>query len=354
MGLFDEALRSDESLIINEDALDFEFVPKVMPFRESQHKYIAQCINPLFTGRTGRNLFVSGTPGIGKTAAVKSVFRELDLQTDDIIPIYINCWQKNTTYKVVLAICEELNYRFTQNKKTEELFKVVKTALNKQAAVFAFDEVDKLEDIDFLYTILEEIYKKTIILITNYKEWIITLDDRIKSRLTPDMLHFNEYNEQETFGILKDRVSYAFPPGVWSDDALALISAKTYSLKDIRRGLFLIRESALAAEAESKKQISLSHAHAAIRKIDQFEVKDPDDLEEDTRLVLDVARKQTGKKIGEIFDSYKKEGGAKTYKTFQRKIEKLEQSGFVKTTKTAGGPEGNTTIVNCAKTLHDF
>ncbi len=354
MGLFDNTLRSNESLINNEEALDFEFVPKVMPYRETQHKYIAECIKPLFVGRTGRHLFVSGSPGIGKTAAIKSVFRELDEQTDEIIPIYINCWQKNTTYKVILAICEELNYRFTQNKKTEDLFKVVNGILNKQSAVFCFDEVDKLEDVDFLYTILEEIYKKTVILVTNYKEWIITLDERIKSRLNPDMLHFKEYTDAETLGILKGRIKYAFPPGVWDEDALNLISKKTYELKDIRKGLFLLKEAALTAEAESKQKISKVHAETAIKKINQFDVKDPEDLEEDTRLVLDIVKNNSGKKIGELFDIYKKKEGTKTYKTFQRKIEKLEQSKFIETLKTAGGKEGNTTIVNYHKTLNDF
>ena len=55
-------------------------------------------------------------------------------------------------------------------------FTSIQDAVNNASegdTVFVFDEVDKLEDLDFLYTILEEIYKKTVLLITNYKEWII-------------------------------------------------------------------------------------------------------------------------------------------------------------------------------------
>ena len=36
-------------------------------------------------------------------------------------------------------------------------------------AVFVFDEIDKLEDYDFLYTILEDIYRKAIFLITSLR-----------------------------------------------------------------------------------------------------------------------------------------------------------------------------------------
>ncbi len=354
MGLFDDMLNSEESLIKNDEALDFEFVPKIMPYRENQHKYIAECIKPLFQGRSGRNLFISGSPGIGKTAAVKNVFRDLEEQTDDIVPVYINCWQKNTTYKVILAICETLNYKFTQNKKTEELFKVVKNIINKQSAVFAFDEVDKLEDLDFLYSILEEIYKKTVILITNYKEWIINLDPRIKSRINLDTIHFNAYNEAETIGILKKRIQSAFVAGVWEEEAIRLISKKTYETKDIRQGIYLLRESGLIAESESSKKIKVEHAKNAVGKINEFRIKDPDDLEEDTRIVLEIVKKNSGKKIGELFEVYKKEGGKKTYKTFQRKIDKLEQNKFIDTNKTAGGAEGNTTIISYNKTLDEF
>lgn len=354
MGLFDDTLKAGESLIKNEEALDFEFVPKLMPYRENQHRQIAECIKPLLAGRNGSNLFVSGSPGIGKTAAVKSVFRELEEETDEILAIYINCWQKNTTYKVILGICEELEYRFTQNKKTEELFKVVKAMLNKQPVVFAFDEVDKLEDTDFLYSILEDIYKKSIIMVTNYREWLITLDPRIKSRLNPELLHFNNYNEKETQGIIDERIKYAFVPGVWEQAAVRRISSKTYELKDIRQGIFMLREADIAAEKESSKKILERHAEEAISKICEFDAKDPEELEEDTRLALETVKSNSGKKIGELFEIYRKKGGSKTYKTFQRKIEKLEKAKFIETSKTAGGALGNTTIVTYNKKLSEF
>ena len=180
MGVFDNILRSDQTLIKNDDALNYEFLPKLMPYREKEQKYLAVCINPLFDKRSGRNLLIHGPPGIGKTAATKHVLRELEEKTDDIEIIFINCWQKNTTYKVLLEMCDLLGYKFTQNKKTLELFKTVENILNKKSAVFVFDEIDKAEELDFLYYVLEEIYKKTVFLITNYKSWMTEIDERIK------------------------------------------------------------------------------------------------------------------------------------------------------------------------------
>jgi cell division control protein 6 len=356
MGLFDDMLKSGESLFKIEDALDLDFVPKLMPYREQQQQYIAQCIKPLFSGHNGRNLFVFGTPGIGKTAAIKWVFRDLEEQTEEIVPIYVNCWQKNTSYKIAIEICEIIGYRFTQNKKTDELFKVIRGILNKKAAVFCFDEADKLEDFDFLYTLLEDIYKRTIILVTNHKEWLSLVDQRIKSRLTPDMLEFSQYNLKETTGVLRERMKFAFVENVWNEDAFILVVNKAFEAKDIRTGLYLMRQAGIAAEERASKKITMDDAKTALSKLTDFSIKKSSDLEEDTRSILNIIKEHSGKKIGELYNIYKGKDGKNTYKTFQRKIDSLEKNKFISLKKISGGAEGSTTIIsfNKEKKLTDF
>jgi cell division control protein 6 len=356
MSLFKDMLGSEESLFTNEVALDFDFVPKQLPYREQQQHYVAECIKPLLKGHSGRNLFVYGPPGIGKTAAVKWVFRDLEDETEDVVPIYMNCWQKNTTYKIALDICDQVGYRFTQNKKTDELFRIIAEMLNKKAAVFAFDEVDKLEDFDFLYTLMEKVYKRSILMITNHKEWLAMLDQRIKSRLSPDTLEFAPYNAKETTGILRERVSYAFVPNVWADEAFGLVSDRAYDQKDIRTGIYLLKQSGLAAEDRSSRKVEKQDTEAAISKLTDYTIKKSTDLEEDTRNILTIAKEHSGKKIGELYKIYKDKDGRNTYKTFQRKIDKLERNKFVTLKKLSGGAEGSTTIVNFAKEkkLTDF
>jgi cell division control protein 6 len=355
MSLFKDMLHSDESLFRNEVALDFDFIPKNLPYREEQQKYVATCIAPLMKGRNGKNIFIHGAPGIGKTASLKWVLRDLEENTDEVEPIYINCWQKNTTYKVILEMCEMLGYRFTQNKKTDDLFRIIMDLLNMKAAVFIFDEVDKLEDFDFLYSIAEGIFKKTMILVTNYKEWLMSLDDRIKSRLSLETLEFPRYKPHEIEGILKERVKYAFYD-VWDDEAFDEVVNKAVELGDVRQGIYLLRQAGLAAENQSKRRISLEHAKEATSKVEDFHVKSSTDLEEDTGLMLDVIKEKGEGKIGELFKSYKDKGGKNSYKTMQRKVEKLEKAGFIETYKTSGGDQGNTTIIKYkgTKTLNDF
>jgi archaeal cell division control protein 6 len=351
MGLFDNVLGAGESLIKNEEALDFEFLPKILPFREKEQRFIAEAIKPLFQGRTGRNVVMFGPPGIGKTAAAKHVIRELEEQSDEIFSIYINCWQNNSSYKILVEICEQLGYRLVQNKKTTDLYKVVASMINKKTAAFVFDEIDKAEEYDFLYFILNDIYKKSVCMITNFEDWLTNLDSRIKSRLTPEVLEFKQYNENETKEIMRQRMGYAFPEGVWEAPAFDRIAKKTFELKDIRTGLFIMREAALIAESQSKKKVALPDVEKAISKLDNFTIKKSTDLDEDSKFILEIVRANSGKKIGELFKIYEEKGGKHSYKTFQRKIDELDENDFVSAKKQTG-TGGNTTIVE--KKLTDF
>ena len=346
MGLFDNILRSDQTLVRNEEALGYEFLPKVLPFRKAEQEKIAAVIHPLFSQKNGRNAFIYGSPGIGKTAATKAVVNELDDHTDDIIPIYVNCWNKNTTYKILLEMCDYLDYKFTQNKRTEELFKIVKGLINRKSAVFVFDEIDKVEDFDFLYNILEEVYKKSIILVTNYKDWLTSLDERIRSRLLPEMIEFKEYTIAETRGILDERRKIAFYPNVWEQDAFDAIVNKTAQIKDIRTGIYLLKESAVIAESRSSKKILKLYADEAISKVSAFHIKEANELEDEEQRILELVKKNSGHKIGDLFRKYEEEGGSQTYKTFQRRIDKLEKGKYISVKKTEGGKDGNTTIVS--------
>jgi cell division control protein 6 len=350
MSLFKDILRDDESLFKGDAvALDFDFQPKLIPFREKEQFSIANCVKPLFSKRNGKNVFIVGRPGVGKTVACKHVLNELEEETDEIIPIYINCWKKNTTYKVFLELCDILGYKFVQNKKSDELFDKIKEILNKNSVVFVFDEIDKVEDYSFLYTLLEEIYRKTIILITNHKSWIM-------SRLTPEVIEFMPYNHQETTGILEQRRDLAFTPNIWDEQSFIDVVRRTSELKDIRSGLYLMKESGNAAENESSRKVLPKHVDIAYKKLNESNIKSSD-LEDDTKFILDIVKKNPATKIGDLFNTYSKEGGKGIYKTFQRKIKKLEDDKVISVKKTAGGAEGNTSIISYlgeVKKLSDY
>lgn len=345
MSHFKNMLGAEESLFLDHVPLDYDYIPKLIPYREKEQRHVAACIKPLFSKRNGRNLFIFGEPGVGKTVACRHLLKELEDETDDIVPIYINCWQKNTSFKVISEMCDRVGYKFTHNKKGDELFKIVKEILNKKSSVIVLDEIDKLEDIDVVYYILEEIYRKTLILITNYKDWLSELEERIKSRLMAELLEFKAYNKEETKGILKERMKYAFVGEIWDDDLFSAIAEKAYNLRDIRAGLYLLKEAANAAEDDASKKIEKKHVDIAIKKLDEFYIKNKETLEDETKFILGMIKNNSGKKIGDIFKAYQKEGGKSVYKTFQRKVDKLAKNKFISIKKISGGPEGSTTII---------
>lgn len=335
--------------------LSYDFQPKIVYGRENEQMRFAVAIKPLLQEHNGRNLFVYGPPGVGKTTACKHVLRELEEETAEVIPFYVNCWKENTTFKVFYKICEDLGYKFIQSKKTTELFGLIQQKINKKAAVFVFDEIDKLEDTDFLYTLLEDIYRKSLILITNYRDSYGELDERIRSRLGPEFLYFRPYNETEIAAILKQRRDYAFVAGSWEEEAFAEVSEKCAETKDVRIGLYIMREAGEIAEEKSSRHITPVHVAEAIKKVEDFHIKPKEGLEDDLKIILEMIRDHTGQKIGDLYEAYHQMGGEVSYKSFQRRILKLSEGGFI-TTEKVSGKDGNTTLLHYAanKKLTEF
>ena len=117
-----------------------------------------------------------------------------------------------------------------------------------------------------------------------------------------------------------------------------------------------MKQSGVIAEDKSSRNIRVEHAQLALEKIKDFSIKSPEELAADEQLILDLVRKNSGKRIGDFFKMYQQNGGNLVYKSFQRKIGKLEKNKFIVVEKTAGGNEGNTTIIkhNSEKKLTEF
>lgn len=338
--LFDNILKSEESIFLNPQFLDFDYQPKLIPFRETYQQYIATCIKPLLQKRNGKNLIISGKPGVGKTVCLKHVLNELrEDYSNEVHCLYINCWKKDTSFKVISDICEQVNYKWVHNKNFDELMKAVAETINEKTTVIVLDEVDKLQDQNIIYNLLEDLYKRCLILITNDSNYIAKLDNRIRSRLLPDLLEFKPYNANETKEILKQRVQYAFVNNVLADEAFDMITKKASELGDIRAGLFLLKQAGENAENKSSKKITLEYACEAIASLSIADLDNEDDVE----LLLNIIKESSGKYKTEIFKIYENKGG-KSYRTFQRKINELEKANKI-SSKEAIDVFGNKQIV---------
>ena len=259
----------NSSIFINTEALEQTYLPRLLPYREEQHKYLAECIKPLFNRRSGTNLLVTGMPGIGKTVCVRFILRKLMEETENIMPIYINCWKRDTSPKIINEIARLLDIKTLEKLSSDELFDRIILRFNKYSGVvFVFDEIDKVKDFDFLYRILEDVPHKTIFLVTNISEWLTKMDRRLTSRLLLDRTEFKPYNFEETRGILHERRKYAFIPDCWNYDAFENTIKKTFTSKDIRVGLFLMKHAGENAESRGSEKIEVKDIEKALKKLE--------------------------------------------------------------------------------------
>ncbi len=338
--MFSSILKSDESLFLNPQFLDIDFVPPIIKFRENEQKYIAECIKPLLQRRNGKNLFINGSPGIGKTLAVKHVLNELKEETNDIHCVYINCWKRDSSFKVLNEICSQIKYNWVHNKSFDVLMKDISQIINEKSLVLVLDEADKLTENSILYSILEDVYRKTLIMISNDNNLLSSMEPRIKSRIMPSVLDFRHYDPNETFEILKERAEYAFAKGVVDTECFKIVSNKAFEIGDIRIGLFLLKEAGEIAESKSSRIVTVNHVNEALNKLSTTNINNLHDMGE----IIDLVKNNSGKTTSEIFKEYESKYG-KSYRTFQRKIKDLEKMNIVTLKEFSKGREGRSTVV---------
>jgi len=325
--MFKDMLKHDETLFKDELVFDYEYLPRILKYRENQQQHFATCIKPLLQGRNGSNLVVVGSPGIGKTAACRFVLREMEEYSEKVVGIYVNCWKAETAYKVIVEICNQIGYKWVLNKKTDELMKEVANILNKKSVVIVLDEVDKLKEEQVVYQLLEDIYKKCLFLITNEKDFLAKLDNRIKSRLLAEILEFNPYSADEVRGILSERKELGFYENVFSENGFDLVVDKCFEMKDIRSGIHLLKISGDIAENYSRKNIEKKDIEEAIGKLDGFNSSKVI-LDEEEKEILEIIKEFNGKMFSEVFKVYQ-EQYSKSERTFRRKLYKLKQANLV-------------------------
>ncbi len=341
MNIFNNMLHHDETLFKNDLVLDYDYLPHILKFRENQQAHIATVIKPLFQKRMGGNLLITGRPGIGKTAACRHVLRDMEQYNDKITGVYVNCWKHDTAYKVLVEICNQIGYKWVMNKKTSELMQEIASILNKKAAVIILDEVDKLKEEQVIYHLVEDLFKKCIIMISNTKDFLAFLDERTRSRLLPEILTFEPYSYKETEEILLERSKAAFHEGVLRREMLEKLAEKTFDAEDLRCGLFLLKEAGNAAENRSSRKVEEKDIEKATEKLSGF-VRSKIMLDEEERELLRMIKEKNGTSSTIICEQYK-ELFNKSDRTFRRKIAGLKANNLIESKE---GKDAQGTLVS--------
>jgi len=240
--------------------------------REDEVRVLAVCLTEVFKAGVGRNLFVFGKPGTGKTFCVLYVLQKLREHAVskglDVLVVYVNVGKTRSPYFTLLDIARAIGVTAPssgwQFSRLKEEFERVRS---NRPIVIALDEVESLvlKEREPLIYYLNRQANVTLVLISNKFEDITKLPDRAKSTLQPLPVKFDSYTKEKAKQILAERVAKAFQPNVvpeWLLDGLGLLAEKK---GDLRICFNILLTAGLFAENEGKQQIEEEHVTKTIK-----------------------------------------------------------------------------------------
>ena len=239
-----------------------------------QIKQLADNLLPAAKGRKPQNVFIYGAPGIGKTAAVKFVFREFE-NYSGIQTIYLNCWDFNTAAAVLSEITIQLGMPVGRRGwgKDEIMSRLIEIlGKSRKGLIVCLDEVDQLvrKDQSVLYNLLRiNQYVDNpvgIVFVSNDPFVFSDLEPRIRSSLSVEEIEFKPYSLEEMKNILQERTKYAF----YSIESGVMGLAANHAINkggDVRVGLECLMKSGKMAEQKSSTKVKVEHVKDIIKEV---------------------------------------------------------------------------------------
>ncbi|MFA5406175.1 MAG: AAA family ATPase [Candidatus Nanoarchaeia archaeon] len=333
-GLFKDILMDNETLFKDETILDYKFQPEEMPERDNEIKEIASFIKPLLQNRLGSNVFIHGMPGLGKTASIKYIFNELK-ETSDIVPVFINCWESQTTHTIALEIARRLGMLYPpKGVPTEEILNNAMRKLREKGAVVCLDEVDKIKDLDIIYSLLN-LERVCILMVTNNPKYKNYIEPRLMSRLNLNNMEFKPYTTREMKNIIERRAKQAFHPSVVSEGVVHEVSINSGT--DVRKAINLLLEAGRRAERDASRKITVKHVEEAIKTIT---INLPQELSDHEEKIINIIKENPNIISGDAYKNYREIHGELSIRSFRRYINRLRKQGLIKATDTGEGFQG--------------
>jgi Cdc6-like AAA superfamily ATPase len=230
--------------------------------RDEALKVMASLLSDIFKTGRGRNIYLIGKPGTGKTVCVRYLLSEVQKHAEKIgVPVatvYVNAGKTRTPYYTMLEIVKGLGLSVPSSGwQMFRLKRVFEDALEKTPIVLAMDEVETLllKEKEQLVYYLNRQPRTTLILISNKIDGIAKLTDRALSTLQPKLVELEPYTPEEAEAILKERVEKALQPRAISKDLIKYLAKFTSKAEDIRLGFSIITSAGRIAENQERKTI---------------------------------------------------------------------------------------------------
>ncbi len=367
----------ESKIFADREVLSPHYVPKKLIGRQKEINQIEKSIAPALKGERGRNLFIYGLTGVGKTSCVRYVIDEVKGIPNTRARIsYVNCRIYGSRYKVLnKIITDHLPTYAKRGYGAVDLYEKLTNWIEEdnKILVIVLDEIDMIKDLDDLIYTLSRINSDiraggvAMVGISNNVSFKDSLDPRSLSSLYESEIVFSNYNATELFDILKDRSAKGFRHGVIDDEVLRFIAAT--SVKgggDARLSLKVLSKAGELSDDEGQQRVTMESTKEAIKLAEGDIVYDVvSTLPEHQRLVLySVALlTQTGgsyKKLtdgvdtylfsGEIYSRYKSitenlHKEPKGERWYRKYLYELEMQGLIAAFESGKGIRGHTKLI---------
>lgn len=283
---------NQSGLLTDETALTPAYTPETLVNRETLTARIEAAVDPLTRNQPPEHLFITGSPGVGKSCTVAGVLADYEADTR-VSTATINCWQYNTRAALLTELLIQLGYPAPRKgKPVDALLGIIREWLTKHhGVVVALDEVDQLTDVaEVVYDLHETAAAAqtplpvSLLCLSTESPATLAVDRRSLSRVPLSVVEVPPYSAAELKAIIDQRVTQAFTRPVETVPETvreAVAERVARQTGDCRHALALLRHAAHAAAQADANAVAVAHL--------------PDkQLERDTDAVPPVFRDATG------------------------------------------------------------
>ncbi|KAI0172362.1 P-loop containing nucleoside triphosphate hydrolase protein [Hypoxylon sp. FL1284] len=241
-------------------------VPTSLPCREAEFSLVYSHLEAAITDGSGACIYISGTPGTGKTATVRDVVSKLDEavrsdELDDFIFVEINGMKITDPHQSYSLLWEALR---GQRVSPSQALDLLEREFNNPSprrvpCVVLMDELDQLvtKNQSVMYNFFNwpglRHSRLIVLAVANTMDLPErTLSNKISSRLGLTRITFPGYNHEQLMKIIQSRLE-GVPGNIVEPDAVQFASRKVAAVSgDARRALDICRRAVELAEADVK------------------------------------------------------------------------------------------------------
>ena len=154
-------LFKDSKIFLDRKVLSPHYIPDHLLFRDKQINEIEKALAPSLRGERGRNVFIFGKTGTGKTSCIKQVvemIKQLPIVSARIS--YVNCRVYNSRYRVLSKIAgDHIPMYAKRGYGIIDIYEKLISWIEEDGKVLVvvLDEIDIVKDLDDLvYTLTRE------------------------------------------------------------------------------------------------------------------------------------------------------------------------------------------------------